>query len=69
MAGFKESQALVRQLRAEGYETQMTKRGHVKVYWGDQVVGCVPGTPGDRRSLKNSLAQVRRNRRKLEGVA
>lgn len=52
---------LIRQLERHGCEIRRTRRGHFLVSFDGRVVGGLPGTPSDHRSLPNSRAQLRRN--------
>ena len=47
-------------LNAQGFETRLTKKGHLQVRRDGRVVAIFAGTPSDGRSRRNSLAQARR---------
>lgn len=56
----KELRKLVKALTRQGFTTEVTRRGHVMVYKGDQLVATFSGTPSDWRSMRNALAPLRR---------
>jgi len=52
----------------QGWRVERTKKGHWRCYApdGDTIV-IVPGTPSDRRSLRNAVAEMRRGGFQWEG--
>ena len=56
----KDIRRLIRDLQAQGFTVKRTRRGHFRVLREDMTVGCLPGTPGDWRSVRNAVAQLRR---------
>lgn len=47
-------------LHAQGFETELTKRGHLMVFKNGRAVATFSGTASDWRALKNGLAKARR---------
>ncbi|MFI0742459.1 hypothetical protein ACH4PU_30935 [Streptomyces sp. NPDC021100] len=47
-------------LEKQGFEVRQTKNGHYQVFKDGGFVTVLPGTPSDHRSLKNSMAYLRR---------
>lgn len=56
----KDIRKLCKELRAQGFEVRTTRRGHLLVRRDGVVVAGIAGTPSDHRSVKNSIAQLRR---------
>jgi len=56
----KEQKELVRRLQDAGFETRTTRSQHLLVLRDGRVVTCFAGTPSDHRSVRNSLAPLRR---------
>ena len=56
----KDLKKIVKALQQQGFEVEITKRGHVMVYADGRLVVTFSGTPSDWRSFKNSLARARR---------
>lgn len=56
----KDLRKIVKALEAQGFETNLTKKGHVQVRRDGRVVAVFGGTPSDSRSWANSLADARR---------
>lgn len=56
----KDVRQLIRELDAQHFEVRPTRKGHYLVAKGGTVVAGLPGTPSDWRSLRNSLAALRR---------
>ena len=56
----KDIRKLCRQLRDQGFTIRATRRGHLLVELEGVVVAGIAGTPSDPRSLKNSIAALRR---------
>jgi hypothetical protein len=45
----------------QGWRVELTKKGHWRCYAPDGInIVIVSGTPSDRRSLRNAIAQMRR---------
>jgi hypothetical protein len=47
-------------LEAQGFETELTKRGHLMVFKNGRAVATFSGTASDWRALKNGIAAARR---------
>ncbi|MFE1785623.1 hypothetical protein ACFW9F_24380 [Streptomyces sp. NPDC059506] len=56
----KEVRQLLKKLARQGFDVELTRNGHYKVYWDGRFVGTLAGTPSDHRSLKNSVANLKR---------
>jgi len=56
----KELKAITKELVRQGFNVCLTRRGHLLVKRDGVIVGCLPGTPSDHRSLKNGIATLRR---------
>jgi hypothetical protein len=56
----KDIRKLCKELSRQGFDIRATRRGHLLVERGGVVVAGLAGTPSDHRSIKNSLAQLRR---------
>lgn len=56
----KDCKKLVRQLHLQGFECRTTRRGHIQVRRQGRVVAVMAGTPSDRRSWLNTLADLKR---------
>jgi hypothetical protein len=50
----------MRDLRRQGYDVSMGKRGHWHVRKGGRLLAVTGSTPGDRNALKNLKGQLRR---------
>lgn len=57
----KELKKIVRELEAQGFAVETTRKGHLEVRKNGVRVTTFAGTPGDGRSWKNSLAHCKRN--------
>lgn len=51
---------LTKALEDQGFSVRVSKRGHILVFNADGLVATFSGTPSDWRSLKNSMAALRR---------
>ncbi|MCW2700580.1 MAG: Uncharacterized protein JWQ45_2115 [Blastococcus sp.] len=56
----KDIRKLWKELTNQGFTVRATRRGHLLVQREGVVVAGLAGTPSDYRSLKNSIAQLRR---------
>ncbi|OEV11952.1 hypothetical protein [Streptomyces nanshensis] len=56
----KEVRDLIRKLERQGFTVKLAKSGHYKIYKGSQLLGTLPATPSDARSLKNAVAALKR---------
>ena len=56
----KDLRKIAKALKAQGFETEMTKRGHLMVYRDGHLVTTFSGTASDWRALKNALAVLKR---------
>ena len=56
----KEQKELVRRLHDAGFNTRLTRSQHLLVLRDGLVVTCFAGTPSDVRSVRNSMAPLRR---------
>lgn len=62
MATAKDIRKLLKSLEAQGWRVERTKKGHYVAYAPDGVGRVtIPGTPSDHRSMKNTLADLRRH--------
>lgn len=61
MSGKRETERLVRDLRAQGFTVELTGGNHWKV-WKPGEEGCafMSYTPSDHRSVKNAITKLRR---------
>lgn len=56
-----DTEELLREARAQGWRVERTKRGHWQCYAPDgETIVVISGTTGDRRSLKQAIAEMRR---------
>ncbi len=47
--------------KEKGWRVEQTKKGHWRCYAPDgENIVTLPGTPSDRRSIRNAIAQMRR---------
>lgn len=56
----KDLKKIVKALEAQGFETRVTKRGHLQVLRDGREVATFSGTSSDWRGMKNSIADARR---------
>ncbi|QPE04143.1 hypothetical protein IT882_13175 [Microbacterium schleiferi] len=56
----KELKKIAKALEAQGFDLEVTSRGHLIVSRDGQKITTFAGTPSDGRSWKNSLAYARR---------
>ena len=56
----KDLRKIAKALEDQGFEVNRLKSGHLEVRLNGRRVATFSSTPSDRRSLKNSLADVRR---------
>jgi hypothetical protein len=56
----KDLKKIAKALEAQGFEVEVTKRGHMLVYRDGRHIATFSGTPSDWRSMKNSLSDARR---------
>lgn len=56
----KEVRDLIRRAEEQGFQVKRTRRGHYMIKKDGKPVTTVSGTPSDRDSLKNCLAQLKR---------
>ncbi len=56
----KDLKKLTKALEEQGFTVRMSKRGHILVFNADGLVATFSGTASDWRSLKNSMAALRR---------
>lgn len=56
----KDIRKLCKELNNQGFEIRTTRRGHLLIEREGIVVAGLAGTPSDHRSVKNSIAQLRR---------
>ena len=56
----KDLKKLTKALEDQGFSFRVSKRGHILVFNADGLVATFSGTPSDWRSLKNSMAALRR---------
>lgn len=56
----KDIRCLIKALQQQGFEIRTTKRGHHLISKDGVIVASLAGTPSDYRSIRNSLAALRR---------
>lgn len=56
----KDLRKIIKALEAQGFETEMTKKGHIVVTRDGELIATFSGTPSDFRSIRNSLAPLKR---------
>lgn len=56
----KDIRKLSKELTAQGFQIRTTRREHLLVQRDGVTVAGFAGTPSDHRSIKNSIAQLRR---------
>ena len=56
----KDLRKLTKALEDQGFSVRVSKRGHILVFNAEGLVATFSGTPSDWRSLKNSMAALRR---------
>lgn len=56
----KDLRKIAKALEAQGFDVEITKRGHMLVSKDGREVAVFSGSPSDWRSLKNSLSDARR---------
>jgi len=56
----KDLRKIVKALRAQGFTVEITAKQHVIVSREDRVIAVFAGTASDWRSLRNSLAPLKR---------
>lgn len=56
----KEIAEILAELDRQGFEVKRGGSGHWKVYDAAHLVATLPSTPSDHRSLRNTLAVLRR---------
>ena len=59
--GVAQVMAIVKALRAAGYDVSPTRRGHIRVSRDGRAVTTFSGTASDRRAHRNALAALRRD--------
>ena len=56
----KDLRKIIRALEDQGFEVTVTKRGHIMVSRDGQMIATFAGTASDWRSIRNSLAPLKR---------
>lgn len=56
----KDLRKIVQALEEQGFETEVTRKGHVIVFKDGRLVVTFSGTASDWRSLRNGIARARR---------
>lgn len=56
----KDLKKIAKALREQGFEVEVTRRQHLRVFRDGRLVATFSGTASDWRSMKNSLADARR---------
>lgn len=56
----KDLRRIAKALEAQGFEVEVTKRGHLIAWKDGHKVVTFSGTPSDWRSLRNGIAKARR---------
>jgi hypothetical protein len=56
----KDMKKLIEALEDQGFEVEITAKGHPMVYRNGVLVTTFSGTPSDWRAMKNAIAKARR---------
>ena len=56
----KDLKKIVKALQKQGFEVEVTRKGHLMVYRDGRLVTTFSGTASDWRALKNGIAAARR---------
>ena len=56
----KDLRKIAKALEAQGFETKVTRKGHLAVYLDGTWITTFSGTPSDWRSNRNSIADCKR---------
>lgn len=56
----KDLRKIVKALKAQGFDVETTTKGHVVVYRDGVLIATFSGTASDWRSIRNSLAPLKR---------
>lgn len=56
----KDIRPILKALKKAGYTVRISKSGHPMIYLGTERITTFPGTTGDHRALRNSLAPLKR---------
>lgn len=56
----KDLKKIVKALREQGFDVEVTRKGHLMVYRDGRLVTTFSGTASDWRGMKNALAYARR---------
>ena len=56
----KDLRKVVKALEAQGFDTEVTRKGHVMVFLDGRLIVTFSGTASDWRSLRNGIAKARR---------
>jgi hypothetical protein len=56
----KDLRKMVKALQAQGFEVEVTSKGHIVVSRGGKLIATFSGTASDWRSIRNGLAPLRR---------
>lgn len=57
----KDIRKLIRNLERQGFEVRYSAKGHPRVYLDGQFLTGLPGTPSDRRGVRNAMAVLKRH--------
>lgn len=55
----KDLRKIVRALEEQGFETEVTRKGHVMVFRNGRLIVTFSGTASDWRGLRNGIAKAR----------
>lgn len=56
----KDTKKLIKKIEEQGFTTSVTTKGHVRVFRDRRQVTTFSGTASDHRSIRNSLADLKR---------
>lgn len=56
----KDLRPIVKALKAQGFDVEVTSRGHVMVTRDGELIATFSGTSSDWRSIRNGLAPLKR---------
>jgi hypothetical protein len=56
----KDMKKIVKALESQGFDVEVTRKGHLMVYRDGRLVTTFSGTASDWRAMKNGIAKARR---------
>lgn len=64
----KDVRDLLKDLKRQGFEVRINRKGYPKIYKDGRYITRLAQTPGDRRSLKNGMAYLKKAGYKEKGA-